>query len=385
MGFGSLTGDGGFTLVAVLPDGLVRFNVANRTPTHEQSTVDPTGTASAIDPDGNTWVSVDGDQLVLFDAATGVERARVPGPAAAPNSSTEPTLRFMPDGSRVVAASRQEMRVYRAEDLQLERVVTLPRGSDALPDGVPRLASPTVTALTNDQVAVLDRDRLSWWQLSSERPLARPVRLPMDLAVSSEDRQNTLLARPRHRGQVIVDTRTELAVWDLAQRREIAAIPNRDTNWLPDQRDQIAVDSTGSRLAVTNAGQNQIDQWNLDRLRPLPSIHTDAYRIIGFSGNLLVLGQGVDGIELWRTDTNTRLGGARTNLESPQGVYPHNNTLVYNVFHSPEPGTHTLASIRLPLDPQAWFRQLCRINDRDFTATELTRLPQDADRTRPCA
>lgn len=290
----------------------------------------------------------------------------------------------MPDGTRVVAASRQEMRVYRAADLELERIVTLPRASDALPEGVPFLASPSVAALTNDEVAVLDHDRLSWWQLDSGRPLTDPVQLPPDPPSPPEDVPNTLLARPSHRGQVIVDTGAELAIWDLAQRRQIAAIPSHNTSWFPEQPGLMAVNSTGSRLAVRNIEQNEIDQWNLDTLRPLPAIPSDADQVIGFSGDLLVLGD-YDTVQLWRASTSIRLGEAQTNLENPKAVYLHNNMLVFNAFHSPEPGVHVMESTRLPLDPQTWFRHLCQINDRDFTTAELTRLPQNADRTRPCA
>lgn len=276
------------------------------------------------------------------------------------------------------------MRVYRAADLELERVVTLPRASDALPEGVQFLASPSIAPLTDDQVAVLDRDRLSWWRLNLGRPLADPLQLPTDLTLSSANRQNFVLARPGHRGQVIVDTHAELAIWDLAHHRQIAVIPTQNTTWFADQPGPMAVNKTGSRLAVRNTERNQIDQWNLDTLQPLPSIQSDAYQVIGFSSDLLVLSLGGDPIQLWRADTPTLLGEAKTNLAAPWTVELHNNTLVYNTFNSPESGTYVMETTRLPLDPQAWFHRLCQINNRDFTTVEQTRLPQNANRTRPC-
>ena len=37
------------------------------------------------------------------------------------------------------------------------------------------------------------------------------------------------------------------------------------------------------------------------------------------------------------------------------------------------------------LDADAWFRELCRVADRDFTSAEREILPDGTDTTRPCS
>jgi WD40 repeat protein len=376
MGAGILTPDGGFALMLPISDALVRLHVPNPARPPAPFTLDPVE-EPVLDPEGNTWVMAQGDHLVLIDTTTGKERARATAPT--PDADTKPTVEFTPDGARIVAASRQELRIYRATDLELEREVTLPQASDALAQNAQLLASPGITALSNDEVAVLDRDRLSWWQLDTGRPLNDFMRLPADLTLPPENRPNVLLARPGHHGQVVIDTGEKLAIWDLIQRRQIATFPSH-TNGDPSQ---VAMNSTGSQLATRNAENNRIEQWNLDTRRPLPAIHSDTNKVIGFYRDLLVLSLG-DSIQLWRADTSTRLGEAKLNLDTLEALYLHNDKLVYVTHHRSEPGTYMMLPVALPIDPHAWFQRLCQINDRDFTPNELTRLPQDASRERPC-
>jgi hypothetical protein len=53
-------------------------------------------------------------------------------------------------------------------------------------------AARPVAALTDHEVAVLDRDRLSWWQLDSASPLGEPVRLTADPTLPPQGGENVM-------------------------------------------------------------------------------------------------------------------------------------------------------------------------------------------------
>lgn len=379
-GAGSLSPGGGFTLLLPISDALVRLHAQSPSPTLEQVALDQLTTEPTISPDGKNWIAATKNDLVLFDSASGVERARAQLPASAPYSDNSPTLRFTLNGERILAASRQELRVYRVAKLELENVVALPRASDTLLEGVPMLPKPGIATLSNGQVAILDRDQLTWWQLGTGRLLGKPIRLPTDPTLPPKSRQNIILSRPRHPEQVIVDMGTTLAVWDLAKRRQLVTMPNHTTG-MPGE---VAVNATGSRLVATNADQNRIDQWDLDASVPLPAIASDADSIVGFSREFIISSTINSGIQLWRAPTGTRLGPPINRPEDFGRVYVRDDDLVSISDNVPESGTYAFRVATLSLDPRIWFRYLCSINDRSFTSNELSRLPQRVNRDRPC-
>jgi hypothetical protein len=124
------------------------------------------------------------------------------------------------------------------------------------------------------------------------------------------------------------------------------------------------VNPTGTRPAARNSEQNVVDVWDLDALRALPAIPSDAQQVVGFSDELVVLGG--NSIELWRPDPATLLGDTSPDLGTPLAVHLHGDTVVSATGRNPEPEKTISLVLTLPLDAKTWFHRLCQIKHRSW-------------------
>ncbi|MGP4015546.1 nSTAND1 domain-containing NTPase [Saccharopolyspora sp. 5N708] len=323
----------------------------------------------AQSPDGKFWAAYgyapsglaeDQGEIVLLDSrGVAVRRTNAPAyPQAVAFDST---------GERVLVVVGARMFIYRTDDLMLERDVVLPvpleRRADEESSG-----DASVRAVPGGPVLVSNLGMLSSWDIRTgvqTRP-ALPTVAPVAWLALTGGPQIEL--RPRHPEQVVSQSDSGLSVWDLhtGKRLSTYSVPGS----------QFVVSTDGAVAAVADEDRGSIAVVDLGSERVLRSLPAQTSQLIGISGTYLFAeeGMGAD-IQIWDWDKNRKMATAEldTNYEA--------QTVEGNAYlPDRRPGYHE----RIPLDPETWFRDLCRISDRGFTPQELASLPAGVSTEPPC-
>ncbi|WP_433479544.1 TIR domain-containing protein [Spirillospora sp. CA-142024] len=355
---GMLDAGGGMTMAVHNGDTFAQVRAAKPDPPDEGKR-SPFVTAPAFDPEHRRWLSArENDDLVLTDADTGRRLAEVPG------KHHEPNLVFTPSGDRALSGAGGELRIYRVPDLSVEREI---RVRDA-----PATSRPEVVALSDDEAAFLQDGVLTRWNLDTGRPVAGP--LPLD---EGSNDQVGIHARPGHPGQIVADTEAGVDVWDVGKRSRIVHLKGevKAGGW-----QAIALNPGGTRLAGVSRARGEVEVWDVDESRALPSIPSQALNVVGFAGPMLLLSDVSGKIQFWRWERAELVATVTVPGLVGRWSWLHGDELSYLELDAP------VASVRsLRFDPGEWFARLCEEGDRAFTQREKDRLPSTVSRDRPCS
>jgi hypothetical protein len=277
---------------------------------------------------------------------------------------------FNRTGEHVAAVVGGSLRIFGSSDLSVEREIPLPPAADplvysfdsVLPDG------------GNGVIAVHDGKLTSWNPTTGEQ-LAAPLELstPGDL-----DGRWVKAVRPRpgHPGEVVVQGREEISVWDLHARRMTRSLRADFSLSYSD----FAIDPTGRYAARIDGDENEILMFDLDQGTPLPALPAQATSLDGIAGDYLFLQLGHEygsRLVVWHWPTRKPVVDLQFN-----GTDPYRSRLVQDgrLFLDSTPGSQASVS----LDAETLFRDLCRMSDRDFTQQEKDRLPGGVSTEPPC-
>ncbi|KAA5833645.1 hypothetical protein F1721_15365 [Saccharopolyspora hirsuta] len=317
--------------------------------------------------DGRRWIAYVpdgtgfGGSIALLD-----EQGAAVGRTAAPRSPNG--ISFDATGERFAVVVGTTLQIYRTAGMVLEREVQLPVPSgheDELRD----FQKYAVLAVgPSGDLLVSQLGILSTWDLRTGVQAAPPLVLEPVGEWDSLRAGPDFVLRPGHLEQAVVQTNTEIAVWDLRTRTRLKSFPMNGYYMRP------TLSADGSVAAVvTEVGTSVvlIDLANLTEFAPLTG---EIDRVIGISGDYLFAQKTLD-FQVWdwrqhRLVTSITLDGTGE-TSSVEG-----DALVPNTA----PGRRDA----IPLDPDAWFDDLCRISARDFTEDELRQLPEGVSQDPPC-
>ncbi|MEV5538810.1 trypsin-like peptidase domain-containing protein [Saccharopolyspora shandongensis] len=318
-------------------------------------------------PDGRRWVTYERGfsketptDLVLRDAlGVTLTRARI---------LQRPTrLAFDSSGERVLVVAAGTLRVFRTDDLVLEHEIKLPR-----PEGpdVSEVREDEYTHLVNlptGETLVGRSGILSFWDIRRGEQTAPPMlfEAPPEFGPGGKTGPEVVL-RPQHPDQMVVRTLESVEVWNYRNRTLLKEIPIGQV----DHSSETAVSADGMIVATPIAsGTALIDLRAGQQLPPTNGVSDAA---LGISGEFLFTQHNED-IEVWNWRARRRLATVK-----PRGQ--DRPVLMGNELVFEQPGYRTT----IPLDPQKWFDELCRIADREFTQAELDVLPAGASTEPPC-
>ncbi|MCX2732638.1 serine protease [Saccharopolyspora sp. NFXS83] len=341
----------------------------------------PDSTAlKARSADGQRWIAYDNGHSIRYDEpdepsslvlldGDATTLGRVPFPFSEPEA-----LAFDASGERVLAATGTTMRIFRTDGLVLEREVRLP-GPDARNDDLRTGYSgpPHLLIDPSGEVLVSQSGLLSFWDVRRGEQTAPPMMLeepppPPDNLPAGP----SMVFRPRHPGQVVVGTENSVSVWNYRTR----ALLNEFL--FPDSQvgaEAPVVSPDGATVAILNAFDGTVTLMDLRSQRVLPQVNGDFATLLGVSAqHLFIQSRTESGTEVWDWHARRRLAA----IDFGEAMSP---ALVDDELVVEQPGYRRV----IPLDPAMWFRDLCRVSDRDFTEQEAVLLPAGASRDRPCA
>lgn len=337
----------------------------------EQST-----TREVRSPDGEHWIAWDdgavfadgvGDLVLLDSTRRELARREL---ASRPLTNGLGKFTFDGSGEHLLISNKHTLRVYRTDGLVPRFEVPLPRPEGAGQTEPSWANGPYLLNAPNGDVLVSHSGMLSFWDIRTGVQSAPPILL------EQPDDQETLLPsgpiivpRPGHPDQVLVRTDDSIALWDYRRRillYQLLAEENASGNDAP------VVSDDGSIAAMPDASNTAATLVDLRAGALLPPLNGHFNRVIGVFGRYLFADGGA-GTDVWDWHSRRKLATVPGSpLGSPQLI---NDELVVA-----RPGV--LRTV--PLDPDAWFRDLCRISDREFTEQEAALLPPGASRDRPC-
>ncbi|MCI2419043.1 trypsin-like peptidase domain-containing protein [Saccharopolyspora sp. K220] len=355
----SLRGTGTLQVVEATPDD--HFEATGPSPTSPLLT--------ARTADGQRWITFtqsednyESGELALLDSrGNALARTHIsPWPSG---------IAFDASGERVLLVTGATLRILRADGLVPEREVQLP-----LPEGrhasevSDRTGASVLTAPTGETL-VSQAGILSYWDirtgtqtaptLTLQTPLDRPARLPVGPNIT---------LRPQHPEQILVRSDESLAAWDFRNRTLQREFP---MPLILSNPDPPVVSSDGSVAAALDGVA--VSLVNLDDGETFPRVNGEFDELVGISGDYLFTGN-LAAFEAWDWSARRRVASVRlADPDAPLAVV--GNELVTNV-----PGRRTA----IPLDPEAWFRDLCRMSNREFTDQEKELLPAGASTEPPC-
>ncbi|MBY8874760.1 trypsin-like peptidase domain-containing protein [Micromonospora sp. PLK6-60] len=363
--------------------------------TAPQRLVDPPGrgpfnvpyrSALTTTPDGRLelWTDRDYARVALWDVVDRrtVATATLPPLPAGSGVPTGTWYDFSPDGTRLLLTRGDELIVYAVPTLTVQRRVRLPvqaelgqplRGADlnswassVLPDG-------------DGRAVVLHAGQLTRWELATGRQVGSALPLRTELAGQRRSALRAVLAppvRPGHPGEVVViEPSGQVEIWSLDRREAVATLDTRAAG----PQNSARFDQSGDRLAVA-ANNGQVTLWNLGGERPtgraLPTGLITG--LLGFTpdGKLVTLTQfRFPTLQLW-DDVSGKLLAALTLRDFSPRI-----TLLGDRLEFADDGR----SGSLPLEPTAWLRRLCALNDRPYTGAEKEVLGRHSGTTEdPC-
>lgn len=377
-------GSGPPRAVAAVGDGLVSLRL---TESVSPFITDPS-TDHQVDftLDSSRYATVDKGRLYLSHIGSPTRSAVLPGDPEKHDWRLTSTGTKQRPVEAVWDASGLGLHLYAADDLARRLDVDLrPRLQGASVNA----SIETVAQLGNGELAVL---------LSSNEVLrvdprtgtltgpALRVADPEPVPLSKWSNPGQVVPRPGHDNQALIVTRSgyyggELMLWDLVKGTRV-------TNWTTaagvyapyntDSQRPTALFSSDGRLVAVSHNDSKIRIWNvathrsMGRTFPLP-IDTELVAFRG-TGTLVI-----------RDDENFRLydvNSGRAVADGPSAV------------GSPSPVLPTDTGIRLvykdriedvALDPDTWWRSLCRGADRPYSKAERKLLPNGTHTGRPCS
>ncbi|MCI2419042.1 trypsin-like peptidase domain-containing protein [Saccharopolyspora sp. K220] len=321
----------------------------------------------AQSPDGKSWVAYgyapsglaeDQGEIVLLDSrGVPVRRTNVP---AYPQA-----VAFDASGERVLVVIDARMFIYRTDDLVLERDVALPvppgRRAD---EGTSSNAY--VRAIPGGPVLVSNLGVVSSWNVRT----GVQTRPPLTAASAAGEPLSSgpqIELRPGHPEQVVSQSDSGLSVWDLGTGEQLRTYP------VPGSRFVVSTD--GAVAAVADDIHGSIAVVDLESDAVPQSLPAQTSQLIGIAGRYLFAEEGTAGVQVWDWRESRKLTTVDldTNYEAQA---------VEGNAYLPDrrPGNHE----RIPLDPETWFYDLCRISDRDFTPQERASLPDGVSDEPPC-
>ena len=278
-------------------------------------------------------------------------------------------LRFTPDNSRLLLFDGPELLVLDARDLAELRRVRLPRPAEL--DGRDDRYWLRTVAVVDDRTAVtLYAGLLTRWNLDSGARVGEPLPVAdtgRDLVEAAE--RGVVLPTPDP-DRVLVNTPHGQRWWDLRSRA---------------QGDQIAPEPDATMLAAALEGPRMVIQYSSGRAyvhdlesgatsEPLPL--TAHVAPLGFTpdGKLLAAGGREELIQVWDPASSRLLGEFRLPADTVRPA----------VIGSRLVGANVQGFVSLDLDPSRWFANLCAVAGRDYTPSEVDRLPAGVDQGNPC-
>lgn len=320
--------------------------------------------------DGGRWITYasddteDGGELVLLDA-DGAVLNRIPAPRI------PAAITFDATGERIAVVFGPTLRIYRTAGLVLEREARLPVPDGHDGDEVNNInLTAAVAVAPNGGILVSHMGILSTWDVEAGVQTTPPLALDAPAAWDSLPGGPNFALRPGHPEQIVVQTSSALSIWDYQTRKSLASFPLDGLSLA----NTPAVTSDGSVAATIAGTGHSVALIDLDNLTPLPPLVGKIYKIDGITSEYLFAEETLD-FQVWDWREH-RLVAAITLDDTDARRAVEGGELIPNRL----PGHQE----RIPLDPEVWFRDLCRISDRDFTDEELGLLPEGVSRDRPC-
>ena len=353
-------------------------------------------TGSLLDFTGRTLPTPDGRHRVRFDRVSGrITVQQAPSGRQVAAAAAEPPPRIMTfqgvpwavtaDSRRLLTAHHGELIVYALPGLAVEHRAPLPVPPDLGPppvtDGNSTDWAGSVAAVGAGEAIVLYAGVLTRWDLVTGTRLGEPVPLREGGAPGAQRRVAELAfvsgRRPGHPDQIaVVLPDSTVRIWSLADRRSV-------TTFKVDAKKTATTaffNPEGSHLAVQDQ-KGVMAVWPVADPRRAPwVIPTDiSSSPLGFTRgpeSLLITVEQLGATELsaWQV-TSARRAAVFTAPGSSLITLQRDELRVFTDGYTR----------RLRLDPQLWFRTLCALAARPYTAEE-TRLLRDrkAPVSRPC-
>ncbi|GHA67376.1 hypothetical protein GCM10010345_83810 [Streptomyces canarius] len=280
------------------------------------------------------------------------------------------------DGRHLVARSEDQLAVYSLPRLSLHRLLRLPGPATSRAQ-----ATGAVAAADDGSVLTLYAGILARWDPSTGRAIGSP--LPLHTGDTSQQwlaaNGQSLWPRPRHPGQVLVRGRDgEMSLWDLRERRLVGAFqanPDAISNW-----ETEVFDPSGSSLATLNNIKTP-DSARIE-FRSVPDFRLRAPTVsAGRTGHLIgltrdghLISTDFEDLQLWQAGRTLEIAKLPVGQISAQWFLRGDDLVAVT----------TSGTLTLPLDPDLWYRELCRGVNRPLTVQERRLLPPGASTPKSC-
>ncbi|MGP4018816.1 WD40 repeat domain-containing protein [Saccharopolyspora sp. 5N708] len=276
-------------------------------------------------------------------------------------------LGFDITGERLFVVTDNIVSIFRTDGLTFEREVQLPTPTMS---GIGDERTASVTATSDGSIFIGQFGTLSKWNPNTGRQIGRAVTVTPAQTGSLAPQGPLTSRRPGHPDQLIVRAEEELSILDIRSQTRLsstvledmyASLWDSDTMTSPD----------GSTAAMETGTIGLVD---LDEMRVLPVLQSpdqEDEELVGFSGNYLFTTT-EEQVHIWRWDQSRLIASIKKEAEPAIDGS--------NFFPNGFPGYRK----PLSLDPEEWFRDLCRLSNRDFTEQELRLLPEGVSHDRPC-
>ncbi|MGW4947903.1 nSTAND1 domain-containing NTPase [Actinoplanes sp. NPDC004185] len=376
---------------ALIADGVQLY----RLPLGPPVTLEATN-GDTLDLSGRTLVTPDGAHRVRFDNRSGritVVRARTQQQVGAIPAERLPNIGFfhgLPhaitgDSRRLLTAHHGQLIVYALPALTVEHRVRLPvpPGLGALPitDNTADDWAGSVVPISDAEAIVLYAGVLTRWNVVTGTPIGEPLELRAGQAQGARSRAAQLAfasgRRPGFPDQIaVVMPGATVQIWSLDRRRALATFrvdPTEDAN-------SVIFNPDGSRLAVSL-------EKGLVAIWPVSDPQRTPWTIpVGVSSTVLGFTPGPDShlvtveslaateLSFWAVRSAKRVAVLTTPSGSRLRLQGDDLRVVSDGF-----------TRQLRVDPQLWYRSLCELAARPYTAEE-TRLLRErkAPVDRPC-
>ncbi|MEU7524386.1 serine protease [Saccharothrix sp. NPDC042600] len=279
------------------------------------------------------------------------------------------SLQFTPDNARLLLVDGSELVVLDTRDLAESRRIRLPRPPEL--DGQDdRYFLSTVAVVDNRTVVTLHAGVLARWNLDSGAPVGEPLRVGDTARDLLEVAERGRVLRTPDRDRVLVNTSREQRWWDLRTRAKGDPLaPEQDPAMLAtaSRLPHVAIQYASGRAYVHDLGSG-----TTSAAIPL----TTQVAPVGLTpdGKLVASGK-AEVVQVWDPGESRLLGEFRL----PK------NTVRPVVVGSRLIGANNRGPVSLDLDPSQWFTTLCATAGRDYTPSEVDRLPLGVDPVNPCA
>jgi WD40 repeat protein len=335
---------------------------------------------STVTPDGAYLIRLqDSGRIDLHDARTDQLLTRVQAPRP-PYISRFNGVWFgvTEDSTRLLVKHADQLVVYALPELTVRRRIDLPVPDLGPPPGIDGVSSSWATSIlpgADDDVVVLHAGLFTRWDIGTGRAIGDAV--PVRTGTRDDRRRAAQLyfatrRRPGHPDQVAVVTGDNVEVWSLAERRAITTVAVNTTR----SGRAVVFNTDGSRFAVSGiTGVTTV--WSTENgaeqgLR-IPTATDD--QPLGFTpdGRLITISGSTSdtGVRLWDPKSGKQLMSLAAAPSS--GIWQLSELSLRNIGGG--------LTRTFELDPDAWFRRLCELNDRPFEPRELREL---SDTTPPC-